>query len=79
MITGLKKVMVFYWEVCNNVIKVIWRDKMPSKNDTNNAILVKRIVILVVGIAGLILMAICAKNGYKFGEVLGELIYNLKH
>lgn len=52
---------------------------MPSKNDTNNAILVKRIVILVVGIAGLILMAICAKNGYKFGEVLGELIYNLKH
>ena len=52
---------------------------MTNKTEYDNDIAVKRGVILVVGIAGLILMAICAINGHKIGEVLGEFIYNLKH
>lgn len=45
----------------------------------NNDDIVKRSVIIIIGIIGLIFFVMCVKAGYSMGEDLGELIYNLKH
>lgn len=45
----------------------------------NNDLIEKRSVIIILSIIGLVFLVICAKSGYSMGEVLGELIYNLKH
>lgn len=45
----------------------------------NNETIVKRSVVIILGIIGLVFLTICVKSGYSVGEALGELIYNLKH
>ena len=61
-------------------VKIYRENKMQNEsNDNNNELLVKRSVIFILGMAGLLFMAFCAKFGYTVGEVLGELLYNLKH
>ena len=52
---------------------------MKDKYSNDNEVFVKRCVIIVLIVMGLLFMTLCAKFGYAIGEVLGEFIYNIKH
>ena len=63
----------------SNKVKIYREDKMQNESNDNNDVLVKRSVIFILCMVGLLFMSLCVKSGYAVGEAFGELLYNLKH